>query len=146
MREIYLDTAATTPCDLRVLKAMAPFWSKIYGNPSSFNDSGRKAREASGYFVKKLKTSILLIKIRGPSRTPDQAPHIINATFPGVENEQMLLYLDKHGIRASAGSACASRGIEPSFENPAKSGKYNKEALSERFEETILYEILTCLV
>ena len=45
-REIYLDNAATTPCDKRVLKAMEPYWSKIYGNPSSFNDAGREARKA----------------------------------------------------------------------------------------------------
>ena len=41
-------------------------------------------------------------------------PHIINVIFPGIENEQLLLHLDKHGIRASAGSACASYEIEPS--------------------------------
>ena len=46
MSEIYLDNAATTPCDPKVLKAMEPFWSKIYGNPSSFNDVGRKAKKA----------------------------------------------------------------------------------------------------
>ena len=40
--------------------------------------------------------------------------HIVSATFPGIENEQLLLQLDKHGVRASAGSACASRDIEPS--------------------------------
>ena len=54
MREIYLDNAATTQCDPMVLKAIAPFWSKDYGNPSSFNDSGRKAEETVGQSRRKI--------------------------------------------------------------------------------------------
>lgn len=44
MKEIYLDNAAATPIDSRVLKAMGKA-SVLYGNPSSFNDAGRAARE-----------------------------------------------------------------------------------------------------
>lgn len=43
-KEIYLDYAATTPLDPRVLKAMEPYWFEIYGNPSSLNQSGRQAK------------------------------------------------------------------------------------------------------
>ncbi len=32
---IYLDNQASTPCDPRVLEAMAPFWQRLYGNPHS---------------------------------------------------------------------------------------------------------------
>ena len=41
---IYLDNAASTPIDARVLKAMNLAYKK-YGNPSSFNNSGREARK-----------------------------------------------------------------------------------------------------
>ena len=34
-RPIYLDCHATTPLDPRVLEAMAPFWTKYFGNPGS---------------------------------------------------------------------------------------------------------------
>ncbi|MEK9158014.1 MAG: cysteine desulfurase family protein [Patescibacteria group bacterium] len=44
MKEIYLDNAAATPIETRVLSAMAKA-SGFYGNPSSFNDSGRSARK-----------------------------------------------------------------------------------------------------
>ncbi len=43
MRTIYLDNAAATPIDSRVLKTMNKAAS-LYGNPSSFNDAGREAR------------------------------------------------------------------------------------------------------
>ncbi|HMM42197.1 MAG TPA: cysteine desulfurase family protein [Thermomicrobiales bacterium] len=44
--DIYLDHAATTPVDPRVLEVMLPFFSTRYGNPSSVYDLGRDARAA----------------------------------------------------------------------------------------------------
>lgn len=46
MKRIYFDNAATTPLDNRVLKAMRPFLTKHYGNPSSTHKEGRIARQA----------------------------------------------------------------------------------------------------
>lgn len=46
MKRIYLDHAATTDVDSQVLKAMAPFWQNLYGNPSSLYLEGRLASEA----------------------------------------------------------------------------------------------------
>ena len=43
---IYLDHAATTPLDPEVKKAMEPFWSENFGNPSSIYHAGIKAKEA----------------------------------------------------------------------------------------------------
>jgi len=42
---IYFDHSATTPLDPRVLKAMEPFLSGSFGNPSSLHHEGRVARE-----------------------------------------------------------------------------------------------------
>ena len=46
MRRIYLDNAASTPLDKRILKAMKPYLTKVYGNPSSVHKEGREARIA----------------------------------------------------------------------------------------------------
>jgi cysteine desulfurase len=43
---IYLDHNATTPLDPRVLAAMQPYLTSIYGNPSALHRLGRIARSA----------------------------------------------------------------------------------------------------
>ncbi len=46
MNDVYLDHAATTPCDPRVLEAMRPFFFAQSGNASSPHKRGRQARRA----------------------------------------------------------------------------------------------------
>ncbi|MFN8507284.1 MAG: cysteine desulfurase family protein [Dehalococcoidia bacterium] len=46
MARIYLDHAATTPPDPRVLAAMWPFYTAFWGNPSSIYLEGQEARRA----------------------------------------------------------------------------------------------------
>ena len=45
-RRIYLDYAATTPLDPRVVEAMLPYLTDHFGNPSSLHATGRRARRA----------------------------------------------------------------------------------------------------
>lgn len=45
-RNVYLDHSATTPTDPRVLEAMLPYFSEVYGNTSSAHSMGRKAESA----------------------------------------------------------------------------------------------------
>ncbi len=47
MNPIYLDYNATTPCDPRVVQAMLPYFTEIYGNPANgLHVLGRKAARA----------------------------------------------------------------------------------------------------
>lgn len=46
MNNIYLDYAATTPLDQRVLAAMQPYFSEKFGNPSSVHRYGQQAEAA----------------------------------------------------------------------------------------------------
>ena len=45
-RHIYLDHSATTPVDPRVVAAMAPYWSEIFGNSESSHAMGQAAASA----------------------------------------------------------------------------------------------------
>jgi len=46
MRRIYLDHAATTPTHPEVVKAMLPYFTDAFGNPSSIYSCGQEARGA----------------------------------------------------------------------------------------------------
>jgi cysteine desulfurase len=46
MKSIYLDHAATTPVDPRVVEAMEPYFSEVFGNPSSLHWFGQQAEGA----------------------------------------------------------------------------------------------------
>lgn len=49
MKEIYLDNAATTKIDPKVLKEMMPYFDVKYGNASSTHTKGREAKDALEY-------------------------------------------------------------------------------------------------
>ena len=45
-KQTYLDNAATTPVDARVLEAMLPYFKESFGNPSSVHSAGQTVRAA----------------------------------------------------------------------------------------------------
>lgn len=46
MKRTYLDHAAATPVDAEVVEAMKPYWTEIFGNPSSIHAEGVLAKRA----------------------------------------------------------------------------------------------------
>jgi cysteine desulfurase len=46
MKRIYLDYAATTPTHPEVMKAMLPYFTDSFGNPSSIHSYGQEAKDA----------------------------------------------------------------------------------------------------
>ena len=66
MNNIYLDYAATTPCDERVLESMIPYFTKKFGNPNSLHYYGVEsandlfdARKNISDFIKSLPEEIV---------------------------------------------------------------------------------------
>ena len=48
------------------------------------------------------------------SRGAARAPHVLNISIPGTDNESMLMALDLRGVACSGGSACQSGSLSPS--------------------------------
>ena len=46
MRQVYLDYSATTPVKKEVLDAMLPYFTEVYGNPSSLYSISDASKEA----------------------------------------------------------------------------------------------------
>ena len=42
---VYADNAATTAVSPKVVEAMLPYFTEVYGNPSSLYSVGQKAKE-----------------------------------------------------------------------------------------------------
>lgn len=72
---IYFDYAATTPVDPRVFKAMEPYFSKKYGNPSSIHSFGEEAQaaidKAKGQVAKFLSCKLSEIVFTGSASESD---------------------------------------------------------------------------
>ncbi|MBI5042490.1 MAG: aminotransferase class V-fold PLP-dependent enzyme [Nitrospirae bacterium] len=46
MRKVYLDNAATTQPHLKVVEAMQPYFTEVFGNPLSLHSYGQAAKKA----------------------------------------------------------------------------------------------------
>ena len=79
MNAIYLDHAATTPTDPRVVEAMLPYFMENYGNPLSTHRFGHKAEAA----LNKARQTIADIL--------NCAPHEIIFTSGGTESDNLAL-------------------------------------------------------
>ena len=62
MKRVYLDYAATTPTDPRVVEAMRPYFNEKYGNASSIHTFGQEARAA----VEKAREQVAALIGAGP--------------------------------------------------------------------------------
>jgi cysteine desulfurase len=62
--------------------------------------------------LKKLETSLPSLILNGEMK--HRLPGNLNLSFPGLDGQSLVLYLDQAGILASTGSACSSGDDEPS--------------------------------
>ncbi len=86
-RRVYLDHAATTPTDPRVVEAMLPYLSECWGNPSSIYFEAREARKG------------LDVARRGVAQALGARPTEIIFTSGGTESDNLALRGVAHGAR-----------------------------------------------
>jgi cysteine desulfurase len=93
-RTIYLDHSATTPVHPAVVEAMLPYFSEIYGNPSSIHRAGRRAQVAL------TQARTLIADVLGAK------PAEILFTSGGSEGDNMALRGIALARRAASGANC----------------------------------------
>ena len=71
--------------------------------------NNHKVRTLSEYFLTKLTDSVENVIVNANTR--QKLPHIISATFVGVDGESLLTKLDMNGVAVSIGSASSSNSL-----------------------------------
>jgi cysteine desulfurase len=77
---IYLDYAASTPVDTRVLEAMIPYMGNIFGNPSSVHTFGQLAEtavEGAREMVARILNIRIEVQITSSSAQLNTMPYLI---------------------------------------------------------------------
>jgi cysteine desulfurase len=72
----------------------------------------KRVKELRGLFINELKYNIPQAQINGSAK--HQAPHILHTTFPGRDNERLMMELDEMGVQCAVGSACSASSTKPS--------------------------------
>lgn len=72
----------------------------------------KRLAELQNYFMRQLETATLKAKINGDLK--HRLPNNTHVTFPGQDNERLLILLEQDGILAAAGSACSASSQTPS--------------------------------
>lgn len=109
---VYLDNAATTAMDDRVIEAMVPFMKEHYGNPSSVHSHGREVRTAIERSRKKVAELL------------NASPSEIFFTSGGTEadNTALVCGIDSHKIQHVITSPIEHHAVLHTLEECAKKG------------------------
>lgn len=118
MKKVYLDHAATTPVDPRVLEAMLPYFTDSFGNPSSIHSVGLEARTAVA--EARIKVASLIgagteeiiftsggteadnLAIKGVAQAnAHKGKHIVTTRIEHHAVEESCRYLERQGFRVT---------------------------------------------
>ena len=113
MKHVYLDNAATTQMDDRVIEAMLPFMRGHFGNPSSVHSHGREVRTA----IEKARKKVAELIQASPSE--------IFFTSGGTEadNTALVCGIESHGLTHAITSPLEHHAVLHTLEMLAKKGQ-----------------------
>jgi len=129
-KKIYLDYAATTPVDPRVLKAMQPFFSEKFGNTMSLHQFGQEAklaleknREKIADLIKAKPNEIIFTGSATESNNfalkgiafanRHKGKHIIISSIEHPSVEESARWLEKNGFEVSRISVDKYGSVSP---------------------------------
>ena len=147
MKKIYLDHAATTPMDKKVLDKMMPYFSQKFGNPSSIHQFGQEALEA----VNKARQQVAdFLDCSSPEIVfTSGATESNNMTIKGIikasniRNPHIITSSIEHHCVLDSCKEAEKEGVEISYLKVDKYGIINLEDLKNAIKEnTILISIM----
>jgi len=119
MKRVYLDSNSAMPTREEVVKAMVPFFTEHYGNPSSIHDQGREPRTA----MEKARAQVAQLIGAQPSEIifTSGATESINLALRGPiphrkdqKDRLVISAVDHHSVRATS-AAIGSSGLKRSI-------------------------------
>ena len=150
MDNIYLDYAATTPVDERVRSAMQPYFTQVFGNPSSLHRFGQQAesaleksrRELAGFLG--AKPSEIIFTSCG-SESDNLA--IRGAAFAARQNSSanhlLISPIEHPAVLNTAGQLANFHGFDLSFLPVDKYGMVSPAGVKENLkEDTFLVSVM----
>jgi len=147
MKRIYLDYAATTPCDPLVLKAMEPYFFQEFGNASSIYTEGQEAKAAIEEAREKLASFLgakpeEIIFTSGGTESNNFAVQGIAYAQSKKGNHIITTVIEHHAI----GEPCKlleKRGFEVTYVGVDKNGLVSPEDIKKAIKDkTILISVM----
>ena len=146
MDPIYLDYAATTPCDPRVVEALRPYFYDAFGNTLSPHAFGRRshkavedARELLASFLGAQPTEIVFT-----SSATEANNHIISGVARALKSKGKHLVVSaiEHHCVLEPARHLIQEGCEVTFVSPDKDGIVHPEAIEQALRpDTILIAV-----
>ncbi|RKS03065.1 cysteine desulfurase family protein [Flavobacterium sp. 102] len=144
---IYLDNAATTKVDNRVLEAMLPYFTEIYGNASSNHTFGELAKKAIE--MAREQTAAIINAKASEITFTSGATEAINLALKGYveanieKGNHIITVKTEHKAVLATCEYLEERGIEVSYLNVNQEGLISLQELQEAIRpDTILIAIM----
>ncbi|NQT46540.1 MAG: cysteine desulfurase NifS [Candidatus Omnitrophica bacterium] len=148
MKQVYLDHNATTPTDPEVVRAMAPYYTEIYGNASSVHMFGQKARRAVEAAREQVanflgaKDSQEIVFTSGGTESDNLAIRGIAYALRSKGNHIITSSIEHHAVETTC-KALEKEGFKVTYIPVDKEGIVDLEALKGAItDKTILISIM----
>ncbi|MDD3088283.1 MAG: cysteine desulfurase NifS [Candidatus Omnitrophica bacterium] len=147
MKRVYLDYAATAPCDPQVLKAMEPFFFDKPGNASSMHSFGQEAkkgvedsREGLASFIGALPDEIVFTS--GGTESNNNVILGVAAALSGKGNHIITSAIEHHAVSEPC-DYLEKKGFKVTYLKVDKDGLVSPEDLNKAItDKTILISIM----
>lgn len=147
-RSVYLDYAATTPVDPRVVQAMLPFFTERFGNPSSLYAIGRDAHAALEDARERVAAGIgakhpTEVVFTGSGTESDNSALLGIAARKAPDGGHLIISAFEHHAVLEPAHALEKRGYTVTLLKPDTSGVVTVEALKASLrEDTFLVSVM----